>query len=71
METSARTFINSNKNDLSGSNPRLSKIFDWYAADFKATGLSIVGYINQYATTIVNDNASIEYLDYDWALNKQ
>jgi hypothetical protein len=71
METSARTFINSTKNDLSGSNPRLSKIFDWYSADFTATGLSIVDYVNQYATKPIDVNASFSYLDYDWALNKQ
>lgn len=72
METATTTFFNSDKNDLSdASNPKLSKIMDWYKSDFTDTGVTIIGYINTYATKKVNPNATINYIDYDWSLNKQ
>ncbi|MGJ8683553.1 MAG: DUF547 domain-containing protein [Nonlabens sp.] len=72
MDKSAREFINSDKNDLSNTAaPQLSKIFDWYKSDFTDTGVSIIAYINKYATTPLDSEATISYKDYDWSLNKQ
>ncbi len=72
MDKGAREFINTNKNDLTDpANPKLSKIFDWYESDFTNTGVSLIEYINKYATQPINENASLSYKDYDWSLNKQ
>ena len=51
-------------------NPKLSKIFRWYAGDFKKTGVSIRKYINQYSEIKIKKGADIDYLSYDWALNE-
>ncbi len=71
LDKAATQFINSSNNDLRGASIKLSKIFDWYAADFTASGLTITAYINQYAAETIDANAKITYIDYDWSLNKQ
>ncbi|RMA66463.1 DUF547 domain-containing protein [Ulvibacter antarcticus] len=65
-------FINSDKNDLNPTNPKFSKIFDFYTKDFKVNGEpDLIGYVNQYAKTKVNSNAPINFKEYDWNLNEQ
>ncbi len=72
LDKGAREFVNSDKNDLSdANNPKLSKIFDWYKSDFTDSGESLITYINRYASTKIASDASIDYLDYNWSLNKQ
>lgn len=60
------SFINSSANELSASKVKLSKIFEWYRADFGNT----ISFINKYSKTKINDNAVIEYREYDWNLNE-
>lgn len=50
---------------------KLSMIFDWYAADFKRDGGSVLGYINSYRTEDVPTSYKMVYVDYDWTLNAQ
>jgi len=70
LTQSAEEFLaNERKNKVSENEVALSKIFTWYGGDFKTDGRSIIDYINQYAPVQVNENASISYLDYNWALN--
>ena len=57
------------KNKLENSKVKVSQIFDWYAADFKAGG-GVVSFLNKYATTKVSATAKVSYLEYDWALNE-
>tara|TARA_B100000809_G_scaffold255777_1_gene294813 strand:- start:1531 stop:2298 length:768 start_codon:yes stop_codon:yes gene_type:complete len=57
------------KNKLADSKIKVSQIFDWYAADFKAGG-GVVAFINKYATTKVSAKAKVSYLEYNWALNE-
>jgi hypothetical protein len=72
MEQSTRTFINSDKNDVSDpAAPKLSHIFKWYASDFTDSGVSVVEFINRYADQKIKEDAAISYLEYDWSLNKQ
>ncbi len=72
MDKAAREFVNSSKNDLSDpNNPRLSSIFKFYPQDFKTVAPSIIDYVNQYANTKINPNATVEYKEYDWSLNNQ
>ncbi|PCI93947.1 MAG: hypothetical protein COB15_15345 [Flavobacteriales bacterium] len=56
------------KNLLNQNVVKISKIFDWYAADFKAVG-GVVAFINKYST---KNSASkkIRFLEYNWALNE-
>lgn len=72
LDRATKEFINSDKNDISASNPKLSSIFDWYQKDFKVNGKqNVIGYINQYAKTKINTGANITYKDYNWNLNEQ
>jgi len=59
------------KNQVSANNPKLSKIFDWFAGDFNVNGKSKIDFINQYAPIKINRNADISYLEYNWKLNEQ
>jgi hypothetical protein len=71
LDNQMRGFINNKtKNQLDADNPKMSKIFKWYAGDFKKTGKSVRDYINQYAEVKINEGADIDYLDYIWTLNE-
>ncbi|MEO5909540.1 MAG: DUF547 domain-containing protein [Pelobium sp.] len=56
-------------NKISASNASLSKLFDWYKADFVKGEGSIVNFINKYSSTKINGNTKIDYLEYNWDLN--
>lgn len=72
LDAAARTFLrDESKNEfVNASEARLSKIFNWYGGDFKNDG-SLVSYLNRYAPIKLQENARIEWKDYDWALNQQ
>ncbi|MDC8002975.1 DUF547 domain-containing protein [Aureisphaera galaxeae] len=72
LDAVTKAFINGPKNELSAENPKLSSIFNWYAKDYTVNGKQdVIGYINQYANQKISTNAPLEYLEYDWNLNKQ
>ncbi|MDN3724830.1 DUF547 domain-containing protein [Aequorivita sp. SDUM287046] len=67
-----KEFINSDKNDISSNNPKVSSIFDWYAKDYKINGKQdVIGFINNYSKVKINPNATLSYKNYDWNLNDQ
>ena len=39
--------------------------------DFKAKSKSLVAFINQYASTQIDPDADLQYLDYNWSLNEK
>ncbi|MBK5277812.1 MAG: DUF547 domain-containing protein [Bacteroidia bacterium] len=47
----------------------LSKIFDWYKADFTADGKTLLDWINQYRKIKIPNSYLVSYYEYDWALN--
>lgn len=67
----AKEFLSDNsRNQLDAKNPMLSSIFSFYGMDMKKwSGKTLIEFINQYADIKINENASIEYLDYNWNLN--
>jgi hypothetical protein len=73
LDQAMKNFINDPvRNKItSPQKAELSKIFTWFAGDFKKTTPSVIAFINKYADTKLADNASLDYLDYDWGLNKQ
>jgi hypothetical protein len=72
LTSQAKSFLaDTGKNQVTADNPKLSSIFKWFNGDFKKTGLSKVAFINQYAPLKINDNANLDYLDYNWNLNEQ
>jgi hypothetical protein len=67
FEKQAKAFINNPQfNKISEKSVEVSKIFEWYAADFG----NLVAYLNKYAATKINANAKIAFKEYDWGLNQ-
>lgn len=72
LDRATREFINSDKNEISASNPKVSSIFDWYQKDYKINDKQdVIGFINQYSKIKINPSATLMYKDYDWNLNDQ
>jgi hypothetical protein len=74
----AREFINDptrNRFDREKKIIFLSKIFEWFAADFEAQAGSLSRYVAQYvadpdlARDLMSTPYRVEFLDYDWSLN--
>ncbi len=66
LNTRTKNFINSPANTITASKIKISKIFDWYKADFG----DVTVFINKYSTIKAKDNSSIEYNEYNWNLNE-
>jgi len=73
LRLSARRFINDKRhNILSENHLQVSQIFQWYEKDFLVEEPTIQQYININTPHIeVSKDASLNYLEYNWKLNKQ
>jgi len=58
------------KNKISNNEIKLSRIFKWFENDFTKQG-SLISFINKYGYFDLSQNAEIQYLEYDWNLNKR
>ena len=58
-----------NRNEISETSIRISKIFDWFSKDFTENG-SLIDFLNQYSKVNITPNAKKRYKDYNWALNE-
>jgi len=66
LEARARAFVNDKRyNTLSSTRAQVSKIFDWYGADFG----DLKKFLNQYAETKLKSSATVTFNDYNWDLN--
>lgn len=62
-----KAFINNPTYNILSDHPaQISKIFDWYSEDFG----KVVEYVNKYMTSKQPPITEVEYLEYDWKLNK-
>ncbi len=66
LEQRTKAFVNSNLNTITKDKLILSNIFNWYKEDFGG----VVAFINKYSTVKADQNASISFNEYNWALNK-
>lgn len=57
------------RNELSADHIKVSRVFKWYENDFSSSG-TIIDFINNHSKVRIQENAKVEYLDYDWALNR-
>ena len=72
LDQATADFINGAKNDIKANNPQLSSIFDWYQKDYQVNGEpNVIAYINQYSDVRISNDATLQYKEYDWNLNKQ
>ncbi len=60
---------NTSKNKLSQNSIQVSKIFEWYAVDFKSAG-GVAAFVKKYANSSVSSSAKVSYLEYKWDLNE-
>ena len=56
------------KNQISENEIKLSKLFQWFAKDFKQNG-SLIDFLNTYSEVSISAGAKKSYLDYNWELN--
>ncbi len=59
-------FIRVNK---SGKKVEVSKIFDWYKADFNQSGKSLLTFINTYRREKIPADYAVGFYEYNWTLN--
>ncbi|PRP68080.1 DUF547 domain-containing protein [Nonlabens agnitus] len=45
-----------------------SKIFDWYNSDF-TKNQTLIEYLNRYREDMIPDGFTVQFMNYDWALN--
>jgi hypothetical protein len=66
LEQQTKSFINNTKfNQITATEVKVSKIFDWYGSDFS----NLIAYLNKYSSVKIDAKAKISYLEYNWALN--
>jgi hypothetical protein len=68
------------RNRLTGQTLQVSSIFKWYGADFDLNGQGLGGYLASQAEALglspnqvqqlLDEQIDIEFLDYDWQLNR-
>jgi hypothetical protein len=64
-----KSFLNDQtKNDLTDGHLKVSKLFEWYAADF--SNGNIIAYINKHSSKTFKTDSKISYLEYNWNLNE-
>lgn len=56
------------KNNIQSKHIKLSKIFSWFAKDFKKQG-SLIDFLNQYSDIVIEKQAKKQFLKYNWQLN--
>ena len=67
----AKAFVNDSKrNIIQADNLKISKLFSWFKSDF-TVNRTLIEFLNKYASVKINSSAKVEYLDYDWSLNKK
>lgn len=70
-KVTSRFINNPTKNIISGNQLHLSKIFMWFKKDFGQKDSSIIEFINQYSLVKAKPDSKINYLKYNWNLNRQ
>lgn len=70
LTTQTKAFLaNTTENTLGANEIKISKIFDWYNADFIKSG-SLISFIKKFSAATINDNAKVTYNEYNWDLNE-
>jgi Protein of unknown function, DUF547 len=76
LDDQARTFLHDtskNRFDSKTDTLYLSRIFDWFGADFEAVAGSVPAYVARYLDDprMSASNVRVKFLEYDWSLNDQ
>lgn len=69
LQDQAIHFINNpKKNKIKKDHVVISKIFQWFTGDFTKNG-GLIDYLNKYSHKKINEDAKIDYMEYNWELN--
>ena len=69
LQSAARKFVNdTQRNTITPKAITISKIFKWFSKDFKKNQ-TLIEFLNTYAAITIDQNATINYMDYNWELN--
>ena len=74
LDREARLFFNEPRNvELNDSLKilRLSEILSFYTSDFLAQAPSLTAYVNRYRRDPVPDSYAVQFIPYDWTINRQ
>lgn len=74
LEREARRFFNDPRHitvDAARRVVRLSEILQFYPEDFLKAAPSLIAYVNRYRDIKVPESYAIEYIPYDWTINRQ
>lgn len=67
LTTQTQKFLaNAAYNKITPEKVEVSKIFEWYAADFG----DLITFVNKYSDIKIKSSATVSYRDYDWSLNE-
>jgi hypothetical protein len=71
LNQQAIDFINDPKrNVITAEKADVSSIFNWFTGDFTNDG-SLKDFLNKYSKVPIAENTGINFLEYNWNLNKQ
>ena len=65
LEKNTKKFINGPENKITADQASISKIFEWYKADFG----DLKKFLNKYSDTKIAEGTELKYSEYDWQLN--
>jgi hypothetical protein len=72
LERVTAEFINSERNQISSNEAKVSQLFNWYAKDYLVHGVgSVKEFINNYSEVKIAPETELQFLEYDWSLNEQ
>lgn len=77
LDDATRAFLRDPaRNRLAGQPVALSKIFEWFAADFVQQAGSVVAFVRRFVpeeqrARVPLTDGEVQFLDYDWTLNAQ
>lgn len=74
LDKAARAFFSESRNlsiDASRHVVRVSSILKFYTEDFLRKAPTLNAYINRYAATPVPADYTVEFIPYDWTVNRQ
>ena len=70
LQLQGEHFINDSfKNLIKTNKAKVSQLFNWYGDDFTKKG-NLIDYLNQFSTIQIDQNATIDFLEYNWDLNE-
>ncbi|MGE0680042.1 MAG: DUF547 domain-containing protein [Candidatus Binatia bacterium] len=77
LDAATQAFLNDPaRNQIDAGGVALSRIFDWFAGDFKTNSGSVVAFVRRFVSEekkarLNLKDSNLHYLDYNWTLNAQ